>query len=191
MADALDADEVLHFRSKFEIERLIRQSGLPHTLLGTVWFMDNLHDPKMGGEMNFPVIAGTLGWDRPFEMMAVEDIGKLASAIFAAPDEYAGRKINVAGDRLTLRAMRTVFRERIGRWPPGFKIPNFVTRFLNHDFAAQLRWQARIGWDFPLSAARDLCPSMIDFPTFLDTRQEIFARRGRASRAGAAGGERS
>jgi uncharacterized protein YbjT (DUF2867 family) len=53
MADALDADEVLHFRSKFEIERLIRQSGLSHTLLGTVWFMDNLHDQKMGGEMNF------------------------------------------------------------------------------------------------------------------------------------------
>ena len=36
--------------------------------------------------MSFPVIAGTLGNNRPFEMMAVDDLGAIAAVVFSQPD---------------------------------------------------------------------------------------------------------
>jgi uncharacterized protein YbjT (DUF2867 family) len=174
MATAVDAEAVHHFRSKFRIERYIDEIGLPRTFLGTVWFMDNLYDPKMGGETNFAVIAGTLGGKRPFEMMAVDDLGAIAAVVFQDRERFVGQKINIAGDRKTVTEMRAVFRDVIGRAPPGYGIPNMIMRVLHADIAGQLRWQKRVGWSFPLSEARAVYPGMQTFATFLRNNRSRF-----------------
>ena len=180
MARAEGAETVDHFRSKFTIESIVDDLGLPRTFLGTVWFMDNLYDRSMGGEMSFPVIAGTLGRDRPFEMMAVDDLGGLAARVFSEPERFLGTRINIAGDRRSVREMREIYQQVVGRWPPSYAIPNFVTRFLNRDFAEQLKWQGRIGWDFSLAEARSVYPVMQDLPTFL-ARNLMQLKRSRAA----------
>jgi uncharacterized protein YbjT (DUF2867 family) len=174
MATAVDAEAVHHFRSKFRLERYIDEIGLSRTFLGTVWFMDNLYDPKMGGETNFAVIAGTLGRNRPFEMMAVDDLGAITAAVFEDRERFVGQKINIAGDRKTVTEMRAAFQDVIGRAPPGYGIPNVFMRLLHSDIAGQLRWQKRVGWSFPLSEAGAVFPLMQDFQTFLRNNRDRF-----------------
>jgi uncharacterized protein YbjT (DUF2867 family) len=174
MATAVDAEAVHHFRSKFQIERYIDEIGLPRTFLGTVWFMDNLYDPTMGGETNFAVIAGTLGRERPFEMMAVDDLGAIAGAVFQDRARFVGQKLDIAGDRKTVSEMRATFHEVIGRAPPRYGIPNMVMRLLHADIAGQLRWQKRIGWSFPLAEAKAVHPGTQDFTTFLGNNRDRF-----------------
>ncbi len=173
MAEARDADHVDHFRSKFTIEGIIDELQLPRTLLGTVWFMDNLYDRSMGGEMSFPVLAGTLG-RRPFEMMAVDDLGGIAAEVFSQPKRFIGSRLDIAGDRKSVEEMRAIWREIVGRRPPGYAIPNLFTRFLNKDFAEQLSWQAKSGWSFPLEQAKSVYPSIQDFRRFLVTNRSRF-----------------
>lgn len=174
MATASGSEFVHHFQSKFEIERHIDRIGLPHTFLGTVWFMDNLFDPSLGGETNIAVIAGTLGRNRPFEMLAIDDLGAIAAQVFRAPERFMGRKIDIASDRKTIDEVRADFLHVIGRSPPRYRLPNALMRMLHSDFAAQLRWQKRYGWSFPLEAAREIHPGMQDLVTFLRANRACF-----------------
>jgi uncharacterized protein YbjT (DUF2867 family) len=171
MAKGRDAEHVEHFRSKIMIERLIGEFALPASFIGTVWFMDNLLDKTKGGEMSFPVLAGTLGSERPFESLYADDIGKAALRMFAEPDRSIGQHVPLAGDRLTIKQMRETFYNVIGRRPPSFPMPNLITRFVNADFAAQLRWQRDIGWDFPLGASKALVPDIRSFRDFLSEKR--------------------
>jgi uncharacterized protein YbjT (DUF2867 family) len=167
MAKGRDAERVEHFRSKIMIERLIGDLGLPASFIGTVWFMENLLDKSKGGEMSFAVLAGTLGSDSPFESLSADDIGKAALRMFVESQRFMGQHVPLAGDRLTIKQMRQTFLEVIGRKSPSFPMPNLITRFVNADFAAQLRWQRDIGWDFPLSDSTILVPDIRSFRHFL------------------------
>ena len=99
-----------HFVSKALLERDIRRSGLDWTLLGTVWFMDNLLNPNMKPQMMFPVLAGSLKADTPFQMLAIEDLGWIAAEALTDPSRLLGRKINLAGDVMTVPEMKRTYR---------------------------------------------------------------------------------
>jgi uncharacterized protein YbjT (DUF2867 family) len=177
MAQGRDAERVEHFRSKRMIEDIVRGLALPASFIGTVWFMDNLLDKSKGGDMSFAVLEGTLGRERPFDMLSADDIGKAALAMFSDPGRHIGQHVNLAGDRLTLSEMRAAFREATGRNPPSFPMPNWITRFANRDFAAQLRWQRDVGWSFPLEPARALVPDIASFRSYLEAHRQAFQKR--------------
>lgn len=178
MARARDADEVEHFASKRAVEQHLATLPMAVTTLGTVWFMDNLLVPALGGLRSMDALQGTLGNDRPMEMLAVDDIGALAAAMFAAPQRWRGRHVNAAGDRLTVGAMRATYRRVIGQPPTrwAWPMPNTMLKWFNPDFAAQLRWQARVGWDFALGEALAVVPSMTTFAAFLERSRTSLRR---------------
>jgi uncharacterized protein YbjT (DUF2867 family) len=115
MAKTENAAAIEHFESKAHIEKHIKAIGLPASFIGTVWFMDNLLDDSFGGERSFAVLRGSLGKDRPFEMLAVDDIGAIAALMFAEPSKFLGTHLDVAGDRLTVRQMAATFATVLGR----------------------------------------------------------------------------
>jgi uncharacterized protein YbjT (DUF2867 family) len=134
--------------------------------VGTVWFMDNMLDPKLG-PLTFPVLAGSLGPSTPFPMLAVDDIGAAVAAIFASAGGHLGLQRDLAGDLLTLSQMRETYRRVTGTSPKGWKLPNLVLRLLNKDFAAQLRWQERQPWQISPAALRELISKPSTFERFL------------------------
>ncbi|MBA2712859.1 MAG: NmrA/HSCARG family protein, partial [Rubrobacteraceae bacterium] len=89
-----------HFESKFEVEEHVRASGVPYTVLRPVFFMQNwefMWEPILGGTLPQP-----LDPDRPFQMVAVEDIGVFAAMAFGDPETWIGREVDLAGDELTM-----------------------------------------------------------------------------------------
>lgn len=156
-----------HFRSKARLEEQIDAIGLPRTFLGTVTFMENLIDPKLGGEWTFPLISRFLKPDAPYPMLAVDDIGGIAAAVFADPEKYLGRKINIVSDTPTIPAMKQMYREVTGRSPKRLQFPRWLSRMLNHEFAAQLEWQSAGGWTFGTDEAGAVYPKLTSFREFL------------------------
>ena len=92
------AEEVRHFRSKKILEEHIDSVGLPRTFLGTVTFVDNILVPELGGAWTFPFISGILSSETPYHVLAVDDIGGVAAAVFNEPDRFIGRKFNDQGE---------------------------------------------------------------------------------------------
>lgn len=93
-----------HFDSKTEIEAHVRSLGLPHsTIVRPASFMELLLPPGMGldqGVYNF-----FLRPDQAGQIIAVQDIGTIVAGIFADPERFAGRNIEIAGDQLTGREL--------------------------------------------------------------------------------------
>jgi uncharacterized protein YbjT (DUF2867 family) len=88
-----------HFESKWQIEEHVRSIELPATIVRPGSFMEMLLQPHFGlaqGRLVFFVRP-----DQRMQFIAVEDIGKLVARVFAAPERYVGKTVELAGDSLT------------------------------------------------------------------------------------------
>jgi len=170
MGDGLAPGGPPHFLSKAVLERDIRASGLDRTLLGTVRFMDNLINPAMQPHLTFPVLSGSLKRNTRFQMLAVADLARMAAKALTRPDIWAGRKLNLAGDTMTVGAMKAAYREVTGRAPRSWPLPAPMFRRLAPEFAAQLRWHNEVGFAFDQAELRTILPDSLDFRGFLQER---------------------
>jgi uncharacterized protein YbjT (DUF2867 family) len=172
MADAPDdADLPRHFASKREVERIVVASGVPHTLLGTVFFMDNFADRATGGPLLFPTLAGALRADIRVHMLAVDDIGAAAAAVLEDPGAHAGARIDLAGDLLTVAEMKAAYRRASGHRARPWRIPSWLSRRFNAEFADQLRWHNRASFTVDPAESRTLLPGITPFETFVRTHR--------------------
>ena len=88
-----------HFDSKFAIEEHIRSLDLCSTIVRPSAFMELLLLPGMGldqGSFSF-----FLHPEQAVQVIAVRDIGRIVAGVFAAPDRFCGRTIEIASDELT------------------------------------------------------------------------------------------
>lgn len=166
VAEAERAPGVEHFECKCEIEQYIDDLGLPRTFLGEVFYMENFIDPKVGS-MLLPLLLGTLEPETRLHMISVEDIGAIATVVFQNPEQYIGRKINIAGDRLTVEEMREVYARVTGRRAKRWSVPGFMLRLMLAEMHRQLTWNNRPGWQFSLDEGRRIVPELTSFEAFL------------------------
>lgn len=102
-----------HFDSKLDIEGHVRGLALRSTIVRPATFMELLLLPGMGldqGAYNF-----FLRPDQAAQIIAVRDIGKIVAAIFADPDSFAGRTIEIASDEVTGRDLGVKLTRGAGR----------------------------------------------------------------------------
>lgn len=157
VADAEKAPEVEHFECKSVVEEYIDRLGLPRTFLGEVFYMENFLDPK-GGSMMLPVLSGALEKHTRMHVISVEDIGAIATVVFQNPEEYIGRKIDIAGDRLTVEEMREAYTRATGKKAKAWSFPSFILRLMSAEAYRQMKWNNSPGWQFELDETRRLIP---------------------------------
>ena len=156
-----------HFISKALLECDIKSSGLNWTLLGTVWFMDNLLNAAMKPHLMFPVLAGSLRSDTKFQMLAVEDLGWIAAEALTDPGNWGERKINPAGEVMTVPEMKQTYREVTGQRPKRWRIPAAMLRKLVPEFAEQLEWHNK-NFAFQADELLEAKPDAVRFRGFLE-----------------------
>jgi uncharacterized protein YbjT (DUF2867 family) len=171
MAKGQKFEGIKHFESKVAVEEHIARIKLPYTIIGTVYFMDNILDPKMGGSMTFPTLSGSISKETRFHLLSVDDLGGIVSAVFQNRDRFLNRRIDIASDCLTIAQMKDIYHKTSGRKPKSWKIPNWILRFLNREFAMQLKWQDRPGWTFEFDRLRQIYPKLTSFEQFLRQHQ--------------------
>ena len=112
---------IKHFDTKHVIEEHIRESGIPATIFRPVTFFENfitwrfvrtMHDK---GIFRFPFTPG-----RPFQMVAVDDLGAFVAEAFADPKKFLGCELELASQTLTMEDFATAVGNAIGR-PVRFK----------------------------------------------------------------------
>ena len=168
-----DPGDVAHFRSKFAIEGIVRDLDLPHTFVGTAWFIDNVTNPKTGGAMTFPALAGTLRRDTPFQILAVEDLGRAVATIIANPDDHRNARRDLVSETTTVARMKEDYRAATGRTATRWWLPNVVLRRLAPDFAAQLRWHVNVGWTHGPETLRSLIGEPTTFRSYLAAHPDV------------------
>jgi len=95
--------KVPHFDGKEDADAAFREAGVPTTFLRTAFYWENLIYFGLGpqrGEDGVLALTYPMG-DSRLPGMAVEDIGKVAYAIFKRGSEFIGKTVSIAGEHLT------------------------------------------------------------------------------------------
>ena len=155
-----------HFDSKSRIEDHIRSLAITTTVIRPSAFMEILMMPGFGlpeGCFNFFMRP-----DQSMQFIAVEDIGRIVAAIFADPDGFRSRTIELAGDALTGEELGSRFTDLAGhtityqRFPDDVLKDNAFLEGLTH-----LVDDSRLAGHADLGELRRLVPELQTFGEWL------------------------
>ena len=157
-----------HFESKWEIEEHVRQIGLPYTILRPTAFMQNWEWTR---EM---ILGGTLAQpfdpDKPFQQVAVEDVGAFAAIAFENPDRWIGREVDLAGDEQSMTEIADTFSRVIGREVSYYQVPwDRFEEQMGEEATLNFRWINDVGYEADIAALRQEYPELTSFERYLRT----------------------
>ena len=89
-----------HFESKYAVERHIALLGIPSTVIGPVAFFENVVSPWRLPGLQKGMLAATLPPHRQVQQIAVADIGAFAALVLERREEFLGRRVDIASERV-------------------------------------------------------------------------------------------
>ncbi|MFJ6849018.1 NmrA/HSCARG family protein [Streptomyces sp. NPDC091271] len=149
-----------HFDSKYRIERHLRGLGVPWTILGPAAFMDNYTvewslEGLREGRFVLPMPA-----DQPLTLIPAQDIGTFAAHVLAHPEEFAGRRIDIASDKLTCPEIAKALTGACGRQIVFERLPIAHVEAFSADLAAMFRYFTEVGLEVDTDALRREFPEI-------------------------------
>lgn len=92
--------------------KILGESGLPWTILRPSFFMDNLDG--LVGSITVGVLKTGLKPDTALALIASEDIGNVAAAVFKDHQAYKHQVLTLRGDELTMRQQEVTYKQATG-----------------------------------------------------------------------------
>jgi uncharacterized protein YbjT (DUF2867 family) len=160
VAGADRASGIPHFDSKFEIEKELRRSGVPFTIVAPVFFMENFLADWMLAGIAQGAIAMALPATRRLQQIAVADIAQFTALVIERRGSFLGQRIDIASDELTNATAAATISEASGRPIAYTALPVDAVRQQNEDLARMFEWFDRVGFDADVVGLRELYPEV-------------------------------
>ena len=160
VASAAKATGVPHFDSKYGVEEHLAVSDLRWSVIAPVYFMDNLFLPDMLSGLKDGAYAIALPTDLPLQQIATEDIGAFAAHVLANPEEFAGKRIDIAGDELSSRQSADVLAGILGKPISVVEVPIDGIRSFSEDLALMYEWFVSTGYVADIEGLRSSYPDV-------------------------------
>jgi uncharacterized protein YbjT (DUF2867 family) len=160
VAGADRATGIPHFDSKFEVEKEIRRSGVPFTIVAPVFFMENFLADWMAPGIAQGSISLALPATRRLQQIAVADIAQFTALVIERRESFVGKRIDIASDELTVATAAAIISEVSGRPMAYTAIPIDALRQFNEDQARMFEWFDRVGYDADVVGLRSLYPEV-------------------------------
>ena len=171
VAGADRATGIPHFDSKFEVEKAIRQSGVPFTIVAPVFFMENFLADWLAAGIAKGSIAMALPATRRLQQIAVADIAQFTALVIERRESFLGKRIDIASDELTVATAAAAISEASGRHIEYTALPIDAVRQWNDDLARMFEWFDRVGYDADVVGLRWLYPE-VDWHRFSNWARE-------------------
>jgi uncharacterized protein YbjT (DUF2867 family) len=143
---------VPHFQSKARIERRLRESSVPWTVIAPSYFYENVlgaREAVAAGELRL-----ALPPDTPLHQVALANLGAVVRAVLARREEHFSARIEVAGDAPTPAGMAAAFGAR------HVELPLERVRERSADLAAMYEFLADPGYGIDVEAVRARYPEV-------------------------------
>jgi uncharacterized protein YbjT (DUF2867 family) len=160
VAGADRATGIPHFDSKFEVEKEIRRSGVPFTIVAPVFFMENFIADWMVAGIAQGSIAMALPATRRVQQIAVSDIAQFTALVIERRESFLGKRIDIASDELTGVTAAAAISEVSGRHIKYTALPIDAVRQQNKDQALMFEWFDRVGYDADIVGLRSQYPEV-------------------------------
>ena len=121
-ADRMAATDIDHADSKQLVEAYLREQQVRATVLGPVYFMENVLNVGFS-RLTDGVLANPLSPGKPLDQVTVRDIAGLAVHAVEQPGRFAGKRIDIASDRVTGEEAARILSDVLGREIPYQQMP--------------------------------------------------------------------
>jgi uncharacterized protein YbjT (DUF2867 family) len=170
--------KVPHFDAKGESNKFFTESGVPTTILNTVFYWENFiyfgQGPKKGPDGKISISLPLA--DKKMPSIAVEDIGKCALAIFKNGNKYIGKTVGIAGEHVTGKQFAEAFSKALGKEVSYNAISADTYRSFGFpgadDMGNMYQFKAEFEKDYcqsrSVELSRSLNPSLQTFATWLE-----------------------
>ncbi|GHI04030.1 NmrA family protein [Streptomyces cellostaticus] len=156
-----------HYDSKDEIERHLRATGVPWTVIAPAAFMDNFASGWTLEGLRENSFAWPMPADRPLTLIPADDIGAFAALVLQRRAAFTGRRIDIASDELTATQIAAVLAAATGRPVTHREVPLSYVRTHSHDLAAMFAYFTATGLDVDVTGLRRAHPE-VRWHTFAD-----------------------
>ena len=160
VASANKATGVPHFDSKYRVEEHLVATDLRGSVIAPVYFMGNLFFPDTLNGLKEGTYTIALPSDLPLQQIATEDIGAFAAHVLANPEEFSGKRIDIAGDELSSEKSAEVLAEIVGKPLSVVEVPIEAIRSFSEDFALMYEWFASTGYSADVEGLRSSYPEV-------------------------------
>ncbi|GAB4385424.1 MAG: NmrA family NAD(P)-binding protein [Elainellaceae cyanobacterium] len=157
-----------HIEQKYQVEQILKQAGLPTTMLRACLFMEEFwkkytRPSILKGSFPFSVQP-----NKPLHLISVKDMGRVAAYVIKHPETYIGREIELAGDVLTPQQMAEEFSKAEGKPVTHKEVPAWIFLLLFRKSLFDLiQWYRNRGYQAAVPQLRQ------EFPGLLSTFQEF------------------
>ncbi|MFD9686114.1 NmrA/HSCARG family protein [Kitasatospora sp. NPDC059146] len=148
LTSATNADRstgIPHFDSKQRIEQHLAGLDLPWTVIGPAAFLDNYANDWTLASLREGVFPLPMPPGVPLPVIAAETIGDFAAHVLAHPDDYAGRRIDIASQWCTGEQIAAAITAAAGRPVRCQEVPLSVVETYSQDLAAMFRYFQEVG----------------------------------------------
>ncbi len=135
-----------HFDSKAEVEEYIWRLGVSYTIVGPVFFMENLLGPMFAPGLQAGTLSMPLPANRSLQVVAVDDIAGFVRLVLERPGEFQGKRIDIASDSLTGPEMANVLALASGRDVEYAQASLDDVRRRSTDLARMWEWFDQVGY---------------------------------------------
>ena len=156
VANANKNTHIPHFESKYKIEQHIKNLGLPHTIIGPTFFMENLLGPGLEqGQLTLPLSPLTT-----LQQSALENIAEFSALVLERRKPFLGERIDIASDEVTGEQATNILSNVLGYKIRYVPVPLEQVYQGNEDMARMYEWYEKVGTGIDISALHQEYPEV-------------------------------
>ena len=155
-----------HFESKYKVEQHIKNSGIPYTIIGPTFFMDNLLSYSRAG-LQQGQLALPLSPSLILQQSALENIAEFFALVLERRNSFLGKRIDIASDELTGEQAAKILSDELRRKINYVQVPLEQIRQASEDLALMFQWFERIGTAVNVASLHKQYPE-VNWLTFKD-----------------------
>jgi uncharacterized protein YbjT (DUF2867 family) len=161
---------VSHIEQKYKVEQVLKEAGLPTTMLRACLFMEEFWKKYTRPSILKGVFPFSLQPDKPIHLITTKDMGRVAAYVMKNPAQYLGKDIELAGDVLTPKQMTEAFSQAQGIPVSYRETPAWIFLLLwRKELFNLIQWYRTQGYQADVRQLRE------EFPGLLTTFSEFLA----------------
>jgi uncharacterized protein YbjT (DUF2867 family) len=152
-----------HFESKYKVEQHIKNLGLPHTIIGPTFFMENLLGPGLKhGQLDLPLSLSTT-----LQQSALQNIAEFSALVLERREPFLGKRIDIASDEVTGEQATEILSNELGYKIKYVPVPLEQVYRANEDMARMYEWYEKVGTGIDITSLHQEYPE-VNWLTFKD-----------------------
>jgi uncharacterized protein YbjT (DUF2867 family) len=145
-----------HFESKYKVEQHIKNLGIPYTIIGPAFFMENLLGPGLEqGQLALPLSPSTI-----LQQSALENIAEFTALVLERRKPFLGKRIDIASDEVTGEQAAKILSNELGQRIRYVPVPLEQVYQANEDMARMYDWYENGGTGIDISALHQEYPEV-------------------------------